>query len=347
MNIALQPAATVDAEAMAAIQKKAFKRLYDIYHDEGNPFLRGVDEIMHWLERPNWKVFKIFADGILVGSIAACERNGRPGECYLARLYVLPEMQGKGIASRAVLLCESKFPNASHWSLDFPADQPANRRCYEKAGYWDTGETREQSEGKITLALYEKRIPAFHDIKQNMDHRAALFPIVLREYNPAYPRWFAEEKANLTRLVGAENIERISHYGSTAVPGLLAKPTVDILLEIKPDTDIDRLKAALPEGEYVCLQPPALTIDEQPPHLMILKGYTPCGFAEKVFHIHVRYAGRWDELIFRDYLIAHPGAAAEYAALKRELFKRFELDRDGYTEAKSAFIREVTERAKE
>ena len=77
------------------------------------------------------------------------------------------------------------------------------------------------------------------------EERAMLFPIVLREYNPAYPQWFAEEKANIERLVGAENILRISHIGSTAVLGLLAKPTVDILLEITDNADVEALIAAV------------------------------------------------------------------------------------------------------
>jgi len=74
---------------------------------------------------------------------------------------------------------------------------------------------------------------------------------------------------------------------------------------------------------------------------MFLKGYTSTGFAEKVYHIHVRYPGDWDELYFSDYLIAHPETAAEYAALKTKLHKNFKHNRDGYTEAKTAFIRAV------
>jgi hypothetical protein len=58
INVILQPAIAADAEALVAIQQKAFKRLYDIYQDEGSPYLRGTDEILRWLERPNCKVFK-------------------------------------------------------------------------------------------------------------------------------------------------------------------------------------------------------------------------------------------------------------------------------------------------
>jgi SAM-dependent methyltransferase len=80
---------------------------------------------------------------------------------------------------------------------------------------------------------------------------------------------------------------------------------------------------------------------------MFLKGYTSAGFAEKVYHIHVRYPGDWDEMYFRDYLILHPEAAAAYATLKRQLQEQFAYDRDGYTDAKGAFIKDVTKRARE
>ena len=185
------------------------------------------------------------------------------------------------------------------------------------------------------------------------ERQARVYPIILSEYNPAWPEWYTEEKANLERLIGAENIVQISHIGSTSVPGLTAKPTVDILLEIDETTDIDKLIDSLPETDYICLKKAGLTMPTPPPHLMFLKGYLPDGFAEKVYHIHVRYprdsanhAVIWDELYFRDYLIAHPETAAEYAKLKRSLFKDFEHDRDGYTEAKGKFIRSVMEKAK-
>jgi GrpB-like predicted nucleotidyltransferase (UPF0157 family) len=164
----------------------------------------------------------------------------------------------------------------------------------------------------------------------------------LREHDPAWSEWFIEEKANLERLIGKENIIRISHYGSTAVPGLLAKPTVDILLEIKENIKLNQIPEILPHEEYITQW---RDLPDDP--LMFYKGYTPTGFAEKVFHIHVRYHGDWEELRFRDYLINNPEAAAEYASLKHELFKRFEYDRDGYTEAKTEFIRKITDETRD
>ncbi|MDD4296373.1 MAG: GrpB family protein [Ruminiclostridium sp.] len=181
-------------------------------------------------------------------------------------------------------------------------------------------------------------------LENDKERQARIYPIILSEYNPAWPEWFAEEKVKLERLIGTENIARINHFGSTSVPGLAAKPTVDILLEIQETADIDKLIASLPQPEYICLNPPDMPTP--PPHLMFLKGYLPTGFAEKVYHIHVRYLDDWDELYFRNYLIAHPETAAEYAILKTKLHKGFEHNRDGYTNAKTAFIREVTEKAR-
>jgi len=165
MNVEIIPATIDDADALTAIQQQAFKRLYDIYHDESSPYFRGSDEIAVWFSRPNWFVYKIHADGVLCGGVSFCERNGMPGVYYLARIYVLPELQGKGIASTAILLCEATVANANRWTLDYPVNEAANRRCYEKAGYADTGERRDQSGGAITLAYMEKTIPAFRNVK--------------------------------------------------------------------------------------------------------------------------------------------------------------------------------------
>jgi len=177
------------------------------------------------------------------------------------------------------------------------------------------------------------------------ERQARIYPIVLREHDPVWADWYAAEKANLERLIGVENIARISHIGSTAVPGLVAKPTVDILLEIKEGVQANDLISALSSPDYICLNPPDMPTP--PPHLTFLKGYLSDGFAEKVYHIHVRFPGDWDELRFRDHLIAHPEAAAEYAELKRRQFQNHEHDRNGYTAAKTDFIQSIMKKARE
>ncbi len=77
------------------------------------------------------------------------------------------------------------------------------------------------------------------------------------------------------------------------------------------------------------------------------KGYTKEGFADKVYHIHLRYTGDNDELYFRDYLNEYPTVAKEYEALKLELWKKYEHNGDAYTNAKTDFIRRCTAEARE
>ena len=172
--------------------------------------------------------------------------------------------------------------------------------------------------------------------------------IILSEYNPAWPDWFVEEEAILTRLIGVDNIYCISHIGSMAIPGLAAKPIVDIILEVNETTDLDKLTAALSSPEYICLSGAGLTMPTPPPHMTFIKVYLHDSFDEKVCHIHVRYPNDNDtqeKLLFRDYLIAHPEAATEYAKFKRRLFKYYEHNRDSYTKAKDAFIKEIIGKA--
>lgn len=85
----------------------------------------------------------------------------------------------------------------------------------------------------------------------------------------------------------------------------------------------------------------------EPLRLGFNKGYTPEGFAERVFHLHVRRSGDPDELYFRDYLVEHSDVCEAYADLKRELAQCYEHDRDAYTEGKTTFVRETTARARE
>ena len=167
---------------------------------------------------------------------------------------------------------------------------------------------------------------------------AELFPILLEEHNPAWSAWYEREAAFLRSVFGGGAL-RIRHIGSTAVPGLIAKPTVDILLEVSQDIDLPAMTETMREEGYVVNTPKNDLI-------MYLKGYTPRGFEGQAAHIHVRHYGDWDEPHFCAYLAAHPGVAEEYGKLKRVLKERFEHDRDGYTAAKGEFVRKYTELAR-
>jgi len=243
-------------------------------------------------------------------------------------------------AMKAILLYAVKNLGIKRVAGGHAKENLASANVIEKLGFiYDRDDVTPHVDG---VRYFDSR-EYYLDLEPDEERRARIYPIVLSEYNPEWPEWFTEEKERLIRLIGDDNIVRIMHMGSTSVPGLTSKPTVDILLEIAERTDIESLITALPESEYICLrQQTSPTLDR----VMFLKGYADTGFDEKVFHIHVRNPGDWDEMYFRDYLVAHPEAASEYAALKRRLLKDYEHDRDGYTAAKGEFIKEYTDRAK-
>ncbi len=162
-----------------------------------------------------------------------------------------------------------------------------------------------------------------------------LFPIRLTEHQACWEDWYQIEKGHLLPIL--PDTVKIHHVGSTSINGIWAKPTIDILVEANP-SDHEAIKSLLLRDGYLCMAQTETRIDFN-------KGYTPDGFAEKVFHLHLRKFGDNDELYFRDYLNEHPEIAAEYEKLKLSLWKRFEHNRDAYTESKTDFIRKHTQKA--
>lgn len=164
-----------------------------------------------------------------------------------------------------------------------------------------------------------------------------LFPIILTSHNPDWSEWANEEILELSELLKAHG-PVINHIGSTAIPNIQAKPIIDILVELNPDADRSRIKEIMETAGYICM-----SVSDS--RMSFNKGYTPAGYADKVFHIHFHWTGDNDEIRFRDYLTTHPEVAKEYELLKLSLLPKYKNDRDGYTEAKSEFIRQTIERA--
>jgi GrpB-like predicted nucleotidyltransferase (UPF0157 family) len=165
-----------------------------------------------------------------------------------------------------------------------------------------------------------------------------LFPIFLVEHQTSWLLTYIDEADHLKALFKDETII-INHIGSTAISGIWAKPIIDILVEIPQSCDKEKIKDTIIKDGYLLM---SSSINRS----SFNKGYTKRGFAPKVFHLHLRYYGDNDELYFRDYLNEQPEIAKQYEALKLTLWHKFEHDRDGYTEAKTAFITKYTNLAK-
>ncbi|MDE5840363.1 MAG: GrpB family protein [Muribaculaceae bacterium] len=160
-----------------------------------------------------------------------------------------------------------------------------------------------------------------------------LFPIELAPHDARWTDWAAEETATLSSLL-KDHDHRITHIGSTAIPGIKAKPIVDILVEISQEDDMQAIRELMETNGYICMS-------ESYCRMSFNKGYTPQGYAERVFHIHFHRYGDNDEIFFRDYLISHPETAKEYERLKISLLPRFRHNRDAYTDAKTDFVRRI------
>lgn len=162
--------------------------------------------------------------------------------------------------------------------------------------------------------------------------------IEVAAYDEQWPARFAEWRARLAAELGPVAI-RIEHVGSTAVPGLAAKAIIDILISVAHTGDEE---AYVPAIERTGLQ---LRLRE-PGH----RYFRPPPDRPRDVHIHAceaRSAWERNHLLFRDYLRAHPAARDSYADLKQELAERYPDDRLAYTDAKSAFILDSLEAARE
>ena len=164
-----------------------------------------------------------------------------------------------------------------------------------------------------------------------------LFPIILSTHKACWQEWYLKEEALLKETL--PQAKRISHIGSTAIPFIWAKPIIDILVEIPKERNLLEYKALIINSGYICMS-------ESEKGLSFNKGYTENGFAERVFHLHLRHTGDHDELYFRDYLNEYPDIAKEYEKLKLSLWKEYEHDRDAYTNAKTEFVKKYTAQAK-
>jgi GrpB-like predicted nucleotidyltransferase (UPF0157 family) len=163
-------------------------------------------------------------------------------------------------------------------------------------------------------------------------------PIELVPSDPGWPASFEAWEARLRDALGAV-AERVDHVGSTSVPGLASKPTIDIQVSVGALEDEERYVGPI---ERLGLQLGSRDVL----HLF----FSPPALRPRNVHVHVCETGsRWERehLLFRDYLRTHPGAAARYAAVKNELLVVWRDDRAGYTEAKSDCILGLLDEAEE
>jgi len=160
-------------------------------------------------------------------------------------------------------------------------------------------------------------------------------PVHIVPYDRDWPSRFEAERKLLIDAIGSWLVANsIEHIGSTAIPGLDAKPVIDIMAGVE-SLDGSRAAVAVLERHQYCYAPYRADV------MYWLCKPSP---AQRTYHLHLVPLGSplWiEQLAFRDYLRTHPDVAMEYAALKRRLADAHRLDREAYTNAKAPFVERV------
>lgn len=160
-------------------------------------------------------------------------------------------------------------------------------------------------------------------------------------YDPQWPILYEKEKALIQKAIG-HIIVGIEHIGSTAVPSLGAKPIIDILVAVNHLSDAEQCITPLQSIGYEYVPEYEASIPER---RYFHKGHPP---KEQHYHLHMveLTSDFWKKhLLFRDHLRTHPKVAQKYYELKKRLALKYGSDREGYTEAKTSFIKSIVTKA--
>ena len=161
--------------------------------------------------------------------------------------------------------------------------------------------------------------------------------ILIVPYDLQWPVQYAEERHRILQVLG-EMIVGIEHFGSTAIPGLVAKPTIDILVLVEQLQPAEVYVKPLQSLGYM----PQAFPGDAPDHVLLRKGQP------RTHHLHIVPQGSYEHrrhIAFRDYLRTHPDTAHAYAALKAQLAQLHPADREAYSHAKTDFVRAIEARA--
>ncbi len=163
-------------------------------------------------------------------------------------------------------------------------------------------------------------------------------PLVIEDYNPEWPALYTAEERRILRAIG-HVVVAVEHVGSTSVPGLGAKPIIDIMVGVRQLADAEVCIALLERIGYEYVPEYEALLPE--------RRYFRKGTPVRTHHLHMveQTSGFWARhILFRDHLRAHPEMARQYQDLKKELAAT--VERSAYTDAKTPFIESVLAQAR-
>jgi len=266
-----------------------------------------------------------------VGLVACVWQDRTRGLVRLQSLWVAPPVRGRGVASALVEAAITWARDAG--ARDCEADVTDANHAAE-VFYWRRG---------------FRRVPA-HSPRNGVSrwlrnvHQSPAVPwtakdeaVQLVESDPSWPAKFDAERRRLVPVLAPWLEGEMEHVGSTAVPGLLAKPVVDILAPVR---DLEAACEAIPVLEDLGYW--------YAPYRPRMHWFCSPSPSKRDFHLLLlqRSEDEWARRVaFRDLLRADSRRTGEYAALKREAARQHPQDREAYTRAKSAFVNAITDEA--
>jgi GrpB-like predicted nucleotidyltransferase (UPF0157 family)/GNAT superfamily N-acetyltransferase len=286
----------------------------------GTPKLRDEVERKYLSHGDGRQAFVIEADGDPIGYIQAWSDEPPDGGIDLV---LVPEMQGRGFGVDAARSL-ARHLRVAGWRRIIVDPLGINYhaiKAFEKAGF-----VRERDENERVIMSFEPDATVFIG-------GAEPAVIILAEYAPAWPRRFEGERSRIAKALGG-TAKKIDHIGSTAVPGLAAKPIIDILVSVE---DVEEEEAYVPR-----LQSAGYVLRVWGPGHRMFR--TPA----KDVHVHI-----WSEpaeierhIAFRDWLRANEKDRQRYERVKRKLTEHDWSDSNEYAEAKNDIIAEIMARTR-
>ncbi|WP_298313591.1 GrpB family protein [uncultured Aquimarina sp.] len=191
-------------------------------------------------------------------------------------------------------------------------------------------------------SIKNKRIEEF-----TMEEWGEFFPIEMISPRKEWPSIFRKEKELILKTLTSSIVKSIEHIGSTAIPNLASKGSIDMLIDISNELLFDSSIVEKMEtiGYEYCIQG---GFGQE--YMIFAKGFNRDGKKEQQYFVHMTpksHTELWDRIYFRDFLIAHPEVAIEYENLKMKLTAKFSKHRRNFRIGKTDFVMKITELAKQ
>ena len=320
-GLAIRPAGREDAATLLALIHGAFAEHAGRLDPPSGAHAESVESLLRLFERGERALLATAA-----GAAAGCVFYARHGvELYAHRLAVLPRWRGQGIGRRLLAEAEAAAQalGCRYVRVAVRLALPANIEFFTRCGYTVRMEGRHPGYAAATFVHMTREL-APEQMRQ----------VVVTPYNPAWPAQFDAEAARLRALLG-DLVVAIHHVGSTSVPGLAAKPVIDIMPIVAEIEAVERYLTGMaelgyaPRGEY---------------GLPGRRYFAKDTDGVRSHHVHMYGADNPEvvrHLAFRDYLCAHPAVTQEYGALKEALAQRHPDDIGAYMDGKDGFIKAV------